>query len=201
MPIVHDRSMPYSATKGLAEKLVIEAHGSDMSTVALRPPFIWGEGAPSIGHIAQAFREGRFLWIGGGQYPYSVCHVDNLAAAVVRAVDHGRGGRAYFITDDVETSMRQFFTDVIEATGQPARARSVPYWFGAFLARMMGLAFALFNPGKQPPLTLETVRLIGKTLQVSNALAKKDLGYEPPVSREIGIQRIREIASRAATWQ
>lgn len=193
--VVFDRSMPYSATKGLAEKVVLEANSGEMTTIALRPPFIWGEGAPSLGHIADAFSQGRFLWIGGGDYGYSVCHVDNLASAVVRSLDHGQGGKAYFVTDDDVTSMRRFFTDVIEATGQPAKARAVPYWFGAVLARMMGLVFALLRPGKQPPLTLETVRLIGKRLEVSNARAKRELGYYPTTSRELGLQRMRALAS------
>jgi uncharacterized protein (DUF2147 family) len=186
--------MPYSATKGLAELMVLEANGVEFSTIALRPPFIWGEEAPSIRHIAHAFQEGRFMWIGGGGYAYSVCHVDNLAGAVARAVDHGQGGKAYFVTDDDVTSMRRFFTDVIEAAGQPARARTVPYWFGALLARMMGLIFALFRPGRQPPLTLETVRLIGKRLELSSTLAKSELGYTPTVSREAGLARMRAMA-------
>ena len=195
LPVVHDRSMPYSATKGLAERIVLDANGSEMSTIALRPPFLWGEGAPSIDSIAHAFHEGRFLWIGGGDYAYSVCHVDNLASAVARAVDNGRGGKAYFVTDDDLTSMRQFFTDVVDAIGQPAKARAVPYWFGALLARVMGVFFALFRPGKPPPLTLETVRLIGKRLELSNALAKRELGYAPQVSREVGVARMRSKAS------
>ncbi len=195
LPVVHDRSMPYSATKGLAERIVLQADDSVMSTIALRPPFIWSENAPSIRHIARAFHEGRFMWIGGGDYAYSVCHVDNLASAVVRSVDHGQGGKAYFVTDDDVTSMRRFFSDVVEATGQPAKARVVPYWFGALLARIMGLVFPLLRPGKQPPLTLETVRLIGKRLELSSALAKRELGYVPEVSREVGVSRMRAAAS------
>ncbi len=194
LPVVHHRSMPYSATKGLAESLVLESNDSAMSTIALRPPFVWGEGAPAIRQIAHAFHEGRFVWIGSGQFPYSVCHVDNLAGAVVCGVDRGQGGRAYFVTDDDVTSARQFFTDVIEATGQPARARAVPYWFGVLLARTMGLAFAVLRPGQQPPLTLETVRLIGHRLELSSALAKRELGYAPQVSRSAGISRMRAAA-------
>ncbi len=110
-------------------------------------------------------------------------------------MDNGQGGKAYFVTDDDLTSMRQFVTDVAEASGQPAKARAVPYWFGALLARVMGVAFALFRPGKQPPLTLETVRLIGKRLELSNALAKRELGYAPQVSREVGVARMRAKAS------
>lgn len=110
-------------------------------------------------------------------------------------MDHGGGGKAYFVTDDEVTSMRRFFTDVVEATGQEAKARAVPYWFATLLARMMKVAFALFGRGKRPPLTLEMVRLIGNRLEVSNALAKRELGYAPQVSRELGVSRMRAAAS------
>jgi hypothetical protein len=60
---------------------------------------------------------------------------------------------------------------------------------------MMGLVFAVFRPGKQPPLTLETVRLIGNRLDLSNALAKRELGYAPKVSRSAGMARVRAAAA------
>jgi nucleoside-diphosphate-sugar epimerase len=195
LPIQHDRSMPYSATKGIAERVVLQANGPSMSTIALRPPFVWGPGAHSIENIAHAFHEGKFMWISDGAFPYSVCHVDNLAVAVVRAVDHGQGGHAYFVTDDDVTSARRFFTDVVEATGQEAKARTVPYWFAKLLARTMRLVFAVFRPGKAPPLTLEMVRMMGNRLELSNGLAKRDLGYAPLVSREVGVSRLRAVAS------
>lgn len=200
LPVQHHRSMPYSATKGVAERLVLEADDAELTTLALRPPFIWGPGAHSIENIAHAFHEGRFMWIGDGAFPYSVCHVDNLAIAVVRAVDHGRGGKAYFVTDDDVTSARRFFTDVVEATGQAARARTVPYWFAKLLARMMGLVFAVFRPGKAPPLTLEMVRMMGNRLELSNDLAKRELGYAPAISRALGLSRMRvaTVRERAA---
>lgn len=195
LPVQHHRSMPYSATKGVAEREVLAANGAEMTTIALRPPFIWGEGAHSIENIAHAFHEGRFMWVGDGAFPYSVCHVDNLAISVVRAVDHGQGGTAYFVTDDDVTSARRFFTDVVEATGQAAEARTVPYWFAKLLARMMWLLFAVFRPGKAPPLTLEMVRMMGNRLELSNGLAKRELGYAPEVSRALGLSRMRAVAA------
>lgn len=198
LPVVHHRSMPYSATKGIAERMVLEASDSAMSTIALRPPFIWGEGAPAIELVAREFHAGRFVWIGGGTFPYSVCHVDNIAAAVVRSVDAVHGGRAYFVTDDEVTPMREFFTQLVQAVGERAQARAVPYWFAALLARVIGVVFAIVRPGKQPPLTLENVRLVGHRLEVSSSLAKRELGYVAAVSREAGMARLRA-AHRAAT--
>lgn len=196
LPVQHHRSMPYSATKGRAEQLVLAANSAAMTTIALRPPFIWGPGAHSITEIAKAFREGRFTWIGEGELPYSVCHVDNLAGAVVQAMSRGEGGKAYFVTDDDVTSTRRFYTDIVEATGTPAKARQVPYWFASTLARTMELVFSVFKPGKSPPLTLELVRMMGNRLELSNALAKRELGYTPAVTREAGLAALRAAFSQ-----
>ncbi len=191
LPVRFHRSMPYSATKGLAEQLVLAESGPSMLTLALRPPLVWGEGAPSIDRIGEAFREGRFVWIGGGQFPYSVCHVDNLASAVVQSVERGRGGEAYFVTDDETSTMKAFFTALMEAAGHPSKARAVPYWFAAVLGRIVGLVFSVLRPRQTPPLTLENVRLIGHTLRVSNARARRELGYVPRVRRADGLARMR----------
>ncbi|MFT3838982.1 MAG: NAD-dependent epimerase/dehydratase family protein [Myxococcaceae bacterium] len=196
LPVQHHRSMPYSATKGRAERLVLEANGAAMTTLALRPPFIWGPGAHSITEIAKAFREGRFTWVGSGALPYSVCHVDNLAGAVVQAVTRGEGGKAYFVTDDEVTSARRFYTEIVEAVGQPAKARQVPYALATTLARAMELAFSVFKPGQAPPLTLELVRMMGTRLELSNALARRELGYAPTVSREAGLEQLRALNRR-----
>lgn len=62
----------------------------------------------------------------------------------------------------------------------------------------MGLVFAVFKPGQQPPLTLETVPLIGNRLELSNALAKRELGYAPKVSRSVGVARMQAAAGIVA---
>jgi nucleoside-diphosphate-sugar epimerase len=191
LPVKFHRSMPYSATKGIAERLVLDANGPAMVTLALRPPFIWGERAPSIELIGDAFRRGRFVWIGGGAFPYSVCHVDNLASAVVRSVEQGSGGKPYFVTDDETSSMKSFFTAVMDAAGHPVKAAAVPYWFAALLGRFIGFVFSVFRPDKVPPLTLENVRLMGHTLRVSSARARHELRYAPPVSRADGLERMK----------
>jgi nucleoside-diphosphate-sugar epimerase/uncharacterized protein (DUF2147 family) len=191
LPVVFHRSMPYSATKGLAERLVLEANGPSLFTLALRPPFIWGEGAPAIDRIVETFRAGQFLWIGGGDFAYSVCHVDNLAAAVTRSLDHGLGGHAYFVVDEETTTMKSFFAALVEARGQPATARAAPYWLAALIGRCVGFLFSLLRPRATPPVTLENVRLIGRQLRLSSARAARELGYVPAVSREEGLARLR----------
>ncbi|HEX4340591.1 MAG TPA: NAD-dependent epimerase/dehydratase family protein [Polyangiaceae bacterium] len=198
LPVKFHRSMAYSATKGIAERLVLEANGQSMVTLALRPPLIWSEDAPLIDRLGVTFRQGLFAWIGGGEFSYDVCHVDNLASAVVQSLEHGSGGQPYFVTDDETSTMKSFFTALMIAAGNPAIGRAVPYWVAALLGRLIGFGFSVFRPGKTPPLTLENVRLVGHTLRVSNARAKQELRYSPPVTRTEGLERIRR-ARRVAT--
>ncbi|MFV8749432.1 NAD-dependent epimerase/dehydratase family protein [Nannocystaceae bacterium ST9] len=198
LPVVVDRATPYSASKAMAERLVLAANSPEFTALALRPPLIWGEGMHSLPDMIAAIRERRFVWIDAGDFPYSVCHVDNLAHAVALALVRGQGGRAYFVTDDELDSMRSFFTALFESQGVEAEAREVPYWLAATLGRVIGALFALVRPNAKPPLTLELVRMIGRKLSLSNARAKTELGYAPIVDRATGMAALRRSGPRGS---
>ncbi len=193
LPVIVDAGMPYSATKAEAETMVLAANSATMTALALRPSFVWGEEAPAISQLSSAFRQKQFAWIGEGAHPYSVTHADNLAQAVVQSLTQGRAGQAYFITDDEVTSVRSFVTELVATQGQEVVACTVPGWAASFLARTFGRLFSWLRPGQQPPITLENVRLLGQGLRVSNDLAKRELGYQPPVPRAEGMARLAEL--------
>ena len=80
----------YALTKGLAEDEVRSANGTDLSTVIIRPPIIWGRGDTSVlPKIVAAVRAGRFRWIDGGHYLISATHVANVAEAALLATERG----------------------------------------------------------------------------------------------------------------
>ncbi|CAN92313.1 NAD-dependent epimerase/dehydratase [Sorangium cellulosum So ce56] len=186
-----DRSLPYSATKALAEAMVLEADSPAMRTVSLRPPMIWGPDAQTLDIIAEAFRAGRFAYVGGGKHLYSVAHVDNVAEAVSCAVRSDVGGRAYFVTDDEVTPMRTFLTELMATRGVDAKAWSVPFPLAVLFGWLLTNLFGWFAPRRRPPLTLEDVRLLGQTLHLSSARAKKEIGYRAVRSRAEGLAALR----------
>ena len=118
----------YSQTKAEAEALVVAADAPGFTTIALRPPFIWGPGNPALPPIAARVRAGRWLWIDRGDYPYATAHAANVAAAAVAALARGGGGRAYFVTDGGTRTFRTFMTDLLRGEGLTPQARSVPGW-------------------------------------------------------------------------
>src|SRR5690606_32212140 len=75
----------YARTKAAAERVVRAANGPGLRTVVVRPPGIWGVGAEMVEGVAGGARDGRLVWIDGGQYPYVLCHVRNVCEGVVLA--------------------------------------------------------------------------------------------------------------------
>jgi len=59
---------PYATSKAEAEEVLLAANGrrAGFSTVAIRPPFIWGPDMPALDHMVETVRKGQFQWVAGG---------------------------------------------------------------------------------------------------------------------------------------
>ncbi|MGE0969913.1 NAD-dependent epimerase/dehydratase family protein [Klebsiella sp. WOUb02] len=107
----------YLASKARAESLVLAANRPDFTTIALRPPAIWGPGDPFSRQLPAAIKSGQFAFIDRGNYAFSTCHVDNVVEAIECALEYGAGGRAFFITDREKWTFREFIASIAGAQG------------------------------------------------------------------------------------
>jgi nucleoside-diphosphate-sugar epimerase len=89
-------------------------------------------------------------------------HVYDAAAATVAALDRGRAGEAYNIVDDEPVTWRAFVTTLAEARGTPGPL-TLPRWLIRLASPYLG-AF-----------------MIDTSMRVSNAKAKRELGWAPSV--------------------
>lgn len=187
-PLTQNRKLPYSATKAIAESEVLDARSATMTTIVLRPPFVWGCGDAVDGDLGDQVRKGRFAWIAQGRYRYSTCHVENLCHAITLALGVDVSG-VFFITDDEDITLRDFMTSRLQASGLNPPALSVPVsvaWLFAVCLEALWLAVRFRG---EPPLTREMVRLIGYPFSVDITAARERLGYVPQVSIGEGIIR------------
>jgi nucleoside-diphosphate-sugar epimerase len=176
---------PYGLTKGLAEATVIAANGSGLETVVGRPRFIWGKGDTSLmPKLVEAIRRGRFVWIGGGRYLTSTCHIENVVEGALLAAERGRPGEVYFLTDGAPVEFRAFVTKMLATQGVDPGARSVPLWLARMLATMTRWM-------KQPPVTRAALAIIGVEVTVEDGKARRELGYAGAVSVEAGLAEMR----------
>lgn len=189
LPLQTRAFAPYSSSKAAGERLLLAANGCrpGFETIAIRPPFIWGAGMPTLDHMVETVRAGRFQWVGGGDQAMSTCHVDNLCAALLLAADHGRGGEAYFVSDGENGTLKGVISALLATRGVVPKDRAVPFRLAWMLAGIMGAAWRILRRGGEPPITRQMLRLIGKPFTISIAKAGAELGYSPHVSFAEGI--------------
>lgn len=187
-PTFPDSFSPYIASKATSEAGVLAANRPGFRTIAIRPPGIWGPGDAFSRNIPHAIRSGQFAFIGRGDYPYSTCHVDNVAEALICALDRGEGGKAYFVRDPDNTTFRAFVDGLAKLQGLSIdKLRSVPYAMAFFMGRLMELGARLRRSHQDPPLTRTMVRLIGREFTIDDSAARRDLGYVGRITRLEGL--------------
>lgn len=144
-----------------------------------------------LSQLEHAVNAGRFMWIGGGRYPTSTCHVDNLCEGLVLAAEKGVGGEVYFVTDGKPVELRSFVTAMLRTRGVDAGERSVPHAVALTLATVSELIWDLLRIPTPPPATRMAVRLFGEPVTVRDDKARRELGYRGAVTREQGLATLR----------
>ncbi len=187
---------PYSQTKALSEKLVLDANGPDLMTVAIRPHLIWGpRDRFIIPSIIQRAKEKKIWIVGNGKNLTDITYVENCAEAHLLAEqtlnpDSNVGGKAYFITQGKPVLMWSWINEILERLQLPPVTKHAPVWllygFGAALESV----YHLLHLDSEPLMT----RLIACQLSTSHTYsienARKDFGYEPRISTEDGLERV-----------
>lgn len=182
----------YSETKAEAERLVLAANGPGFATLSIRPRFVWGPRDNSVlPSILKMARAGSFAWIGGGAARTSTTHVANLVHALVLALTHGEGGRAYFVADEGVRTIREFLSAYAATAGVDLGARTLPKGLARTLARVIEGTWRLFGVRRQPPLTRFAADMMSATVTVDTGRARRELGYMPVVTVEDGLAAMR----------
>jgi nucleoside-diphosphate-sugar epimerase len=183
---------PYAATKGEAERLLLESSTRSLATISIRPRLVWGHGDRTVlPALVRAARTGRLRWIDGGGYLTSTTHVRNVVEGVLAAAERGRGGEAYFVTDGPPVPFRGFVSALLATQGVPAPTGTAPRWLARALAALAGAAWRLLPLSGMPPLDPIALRVAGEVCTVRDDKARRELGYEGKVSRERGFAELQ----------
>jgi len=181
---------PYPRSKGMAERSVLAANGAGLETVVVRPRFIWGKGDTTLApKLAEAARAG-WVWFGGGQHRMSTCHVRNVSHGTRLAMRRGRPGEVYFLTDGAPVPFRDFITRLIRTQGVDPGNRTAPMWLADAFAAISETAWRILPLKGEPPLTRTAMNLFFREVTVSDAKARRELGYRPVVSVDEGLQEL-----------
>lgn len=183
---------PYGITKALAEQHVVAASSARLATVVVRPRFVWGrDDSTLLPRFAEAARHGQLVWFSGGRYRTSTTHVANVAAGLIAAAERGRAGEIYFVTDGEPVVFREFISAMLATQDVAPPTRSVPLAAVRLAAAGMGAWATLRRSAAEPLLSRGALELVAQEMTVSDAKARRELGYRPVVTVEEGLRELR----------
>jgi nucleoside-diphosphate-sugar epimerase len=194
-PYPDSADYPYAVSKRRSEQIVRDANASDFETVCVRPVLVWGPNDTSIlPALVEMVDRGAFLWVDRGTKRVSTTHVDNVVQGTVRAIEHGRPGAVYFLTDGPPTTHREFFTQYLATAGRTVGTRSLPAGVVRTIGSAIDRVWRLLRPSSQPPLSREAAATLAATITVASRRAEHELGYSP-TSRETAMAALADEAS------
>jgi nucleoside-diphosphate-sugar epimerase len=187
----------YSRTKSLAEQTILKASSATLSTVAIRPAAIYGDGElRHLPRILSLVRQGlAFFAIGHENVLCDWVYADNLVYALVLAEKSlpEHSGEVYFISDDQPVNNFQFLSQLTKGLGYDYCfafyiSTSIMFYLGYAIEILHHLiARRIYNFA--PFLTRAEVLKVGVTHYANITKAKKLLGYQVKVSPEEAMRR------------
>jgi nucleoside-diphosphate-sugar epimerase len=201
-----DESLPYPSryeahypkTKALAEQMVLAANSAELATVALRPHLIWGPGDNHLmPRIVAKGLAGKLRRIGDRPNLVDTVYVDNAARAHLRAADRlapgsPPAGRAYFISNGQPIPLWEMVNRILAANHIPPVTRNISpklaYTIGCICEGLWGL----LHLAGEPPMTRFVAHELASAHWFDISAAHRDFGYQPEVSIDEGLMRLRE---------
>ena len=179
---------PYAQSKWEAEQaLQALARETALQVVVIRPPLVFGPGAPgNFERLMRAVHAGLPLPFGAIHNRRSLVALDNLCDLISLCIDHpAAAGQTFLVSDGEDISTTDLLRRTGQALGKSARLLPVPGSWMAATARIFGRrAFAQ--------------RLLS-SLQVDMAHTQQQLGWAPParlddVLRQTAQQYLQQVS-------
>jgi len=187
----------YPKTKAIAERAVLEANGDALSTVALRPRLIWGPGDTNlVPQLVARARAGQLRFVGDGWNLVDTAYIDKVVDAHLLAADRlepgaACAGRPYFISNGEPWPMKKITNGILDAAGLPPVERSVPLGVALVAGAVFEGLFKIFPSEDGPRMTRFVARNFATAHWFDISAARRDLAYEPRVSIEEGLVRLK----------
>lgn len=169
----------YARSKLEAEQVLLGlARSSTMEVTIIRPPLVFGPGAPgNFRMLLRAIRWGLPMPFGAVQNRRSMVAIDNLADLLLLCISHpGAANQTFLVSDGEDLSTPELLRRISAALKRPARLVPVPVAFLELAARALG-QHAKFR------------QLCG-SLQVDIEKTRALLGWAPPCAVDDALARI-----------
>jgi len=179
----------YQETKVLGETIGREsAARSRIELVIARPTGIYGPGDRRLFKMWGKIARGRFVMLGSGRNYYHLTYIDDLCAGFrLCATVKGAAGRTYILGGAEVTTLDEVVQMTARIAGRPIPRLRLPVWPVWLAGAACEAICAPF--GISPPLYRRRVDFFRKSRAFDISRARRELGFAPRVTLEVGIGR------------
>lgn len=174
----------YSRSKLEAEQVLAEiGRSTPLEVVILRPPLVYGPGAPgNFARLIRLVRSGWPLPLAGIDNRRSLLYLGNLVDAILLCMHHPTvAGQTFLLDDGQPVSTPELIRAVARAMDRPARLLGVPVGVLEFAGALLGKR--------------AVVKRLTGSLWVDSSAIRSRLGWTPPYTLRQGLD------ATAADWQ
>jgi nucleoside-diphosphate-sugar epimerase len=175
----NDKPQPHNAyaiSKLEAEQVLINFNGK-MQIVIIRPPLIYGSGAPgNFGTLLRAIKKGLPLPLGIIKNKRSFVYVENLVSLILCCIKHPAAvNQIFLVSDGNDLSTPDLIRKIANSLGVKPRLIPIPQSIIELIAKLLGKK----NLAQ---------RLCGN-LQLDISKTRQLLNWEPPVAIDEGLKK------------
>lgn len=146
----------------------------------------------------------HWILVGDGRNLVDSTYIDNAAAAHLLTIDRLTSrapcaGRAYFITNGEPLPIAELLGKLLRASFLTPEIRSIHPSVAYFLGAVLENRHRILRLSGEPLMTRFVARQLAAAHWFDISAARKDLGYEPAISIEEGMNRLRRSLKLSAS--
>ena len=181
--------IPYCDTKIKAEDMVKDfCNENGIDYTIIRPANVIGPGSVWVKDVLDAFQRTIVPLISGGKSSGAFIYVDNLVdGSILAAESPAAKGRTYHLRDDYDMSWGEYFRH-LGALIEKKPIGNMPFSVAWHLGHLLETVMTPLN--LRPPMTRLAAGVLGKSNDVDNSRARKELNWESRISLDEALIRI-----------
>jgi nucleoside-diphosphate-sugar epimerase len=182
----------YAATKLLAEEEIDKGFAAGLAVVSIRPRALFGEGDTVIfPRLLSRLKSGRLPILGDGENIVDLTYVENVVDALLLCAESPSNtlGKKYNISNGEPVKIWELVNRICDSLNMPRPKRRISYKTANAAAAAIEFVYSLIPRSPEPPLTRLTVSMLAHSTTLDISAAKAELGYQPKVSVEEGVER------------
>lgn len=198
LPYANSFLCNYAKSKMMAEKLVLSATGGPLLTCAIRPHLVWGVGDPHLlPRLVDSGRKKKLKIVGSGKNLVDISYVDNVAYGHILAAANltnskTAAGQAYFIGQEKPVVLWDWVNTLFSRLNIPTVESSMSYNTAFMIGALLECVYKFCRLKKEPQMTRFLAQQLAKSHYFLHKKAELDLGYQPIISTEEGMDRLME---------